>query len=103
MSGCTNVTLSAKVCDAINALRQAKADAERRDQIDANITATAIALAALPPIVSADPGADTAAKLVSAATLGNVNATPASIQEIRIAGLTLAPAASGLLLMFAGL
>ena len=30
-AGCSNVTLSAKVCDAINALRQAKADAERRD------------------------------------------------------------------------
>jgi hypothetical protein len=102
-AGCTNVTLSAKVCDAMNALRQAKADAERRDQLDANITATATALAALPPVVSADPGADMAAKLINAATFGIINATPASIQQIRIAGLTFAPAVSGLLLMFAGL
>jgi hypothetical protein len=101
--GCTNVTLSGKYCQTLNALRQAKADAERRDQLDTDIKSTDAELAKLPPVVAADPGADMAARLINAASLGMVNATAASIQEIRIAGLTLAPAVSGLLLMFAGL
>jgi hypothetical protein len=102
-AGCTNVTISARYCEKINTLRQAKADAERRDQLDADITRAADELGRLPPVAAADPGAEMAAKLVRTSTFGLVNATAAAIQDIRIAGLTLAPAISGWLLMFASL
>lgn len=99
--GCTTVTLSGKECAAINALREAKGNAEQRDKLDAQITAAADAFARLPALAAADPGADMAAKLFTIGTLGAINVPPQAIQQIRIFGLTLAPALSGLLLMFA--
>ena len=101
--GCTVVTSSGRVCEKINTLRQAKADAERRDVLEANIKAAAASLKNLPAYASADPGAEMAAKIFTTASLGLVRVQPETIQQIRIAGLTIAPAAGGLLLMFAGL
>ncbi|CCD97624.1 hypothetical protein [Bradyrhizobium sp. STM 3809] len=99
--GCTSVTISGKECSAINALRQAKADADRRDKLDAQISAAEDAFAKLPAFSAADPGADMAARLFTLMTLGALNVAPNAIQQIRIFGLTLAPALSGILLMFA--
>jgi len=101
-AGCTNVTTSAKVCASLNALREAKADAERRDRLDADIEAAETSLKALPAYVSADPGAEIFATWMTAASLGAVKVTPAAIEQVRIAGLTVVPGlGSGLLLMFA--
>jgi hypothetical protein len=101
--GCTFVTLSGKECDAINGLRQRKADALRRDALEAEIKTSETDFAKLPAYVAADPGADMAAKLFTLGLLGAVHVPPEAIQQIRIFGLTLAPATSGLLLLFAGL
>jgi hypothetical protein len=104
-AGCTNVTAatSGKLCATINALREARAQAERRDRLDADIAKTETGLHDLPAYASADPGADMSSKLLSAGTLGLLNITPENVQTIRIAGLTLAPLSSALLLFFAGL
>jgi uncharacterized membrane protein YdcZ (DUF606 family) len=105
--GCTSVTLSGKQCEVVNALRQEKADAihaaTRRAVLDAQITAAETNYAKLPTYDGGDPGADMAAKLFTLATLGAVNVPTNAIKQIRIFGLTLAPATSGLLLLFAGL
>jgi hypothetical protein len=101
--GCTSVTLHGNACAAINMLRQAKADAERRNQLDFEIDAAETEFAKLPALVATDPGAEMAARLFTTASLGLVTITPETIQHIRIAGLTIAPATSGLLLFFAGL
>jgi hypothetical protein len=82
-AGCTNVTASGKVCATINSLRQAKANAERRDQLDAEIDATETALRALPAYASADPGADMASRLLTAATVGAIAVSPGTIQQVR--------------------
>jgi hypothetical protein len=100
-SGCT--TGAARACGGIMKFRADKASAERRDQLDKDIKSAASSLHDLPAYAGADPGADMAAKLLSAATLGVIRVTPEAIQQVRIAGLTLAPAASGLLLLFASL
>jgi hypothetical protein len=100
-SGCT--TGAARACGGIIKLRADKASAERRDQLDKDIRSAASSLHDLPAYAGADPGADMAAKLLSAATLGVIHVTPEAIQQVRILGLTLAPAASGLLLLFASL
>lgn len=99
--GCTAVTISGKECAIINALRQAKGNAEQRDKLDAQIATAEDSFGRLPALAAADPGADMAAKLFTIGTLGTVNVPPQAIQQIRIFGLTLAPALSGLLLMFA--
>jgi hypothetical protein len=100
---CTAVNGAGRVCNKINGLRAAKADAERRDKLAGEIKIAEESLRDLPAYSGPDPGADMAAKLMSAAMLGIIHVTPEAIQQIRVAGLTLAPAASGLLLLFASL
>jgi hypothetical protein len=93
--GCVDVTLpaSATACRVVTELRQAKASAEGRDKLDAQIATAEAEKARLLAIASADPGAE---------WLGAVlRISPALIANLRIAGLALAPPLSGWLLKFA--
>jgi hypothetical protein len=102
-NGCTTAAGTGSACRTINMLRQAKADAIRRDELDGMIAKAESDFHALPAYSSTDPGADMASKLLTAASFGAVDINPGNVQTIRIAGLTLAPLSSGLLLFFANL
>jgi hypothetical protein len=102
-NGCTTAVGTGPACRTINTLRQARADAIRRGELDGMIARAEDDFHALPAYSSADPGADMASKLLTAASFGAVEINAANVQTIRIAGLTLAPLSSGLLLFFANL
>jgi hypothetical protein len=102
-AGCRDVTLpaSGEVCAPVLALRQAQATAERRDVLDADLREAESQLRILPSVLAADPQADTAARLISWMSFGLITVTSNDIHLARIAGMTLVPQLSGLILMLA--
>ncbi len=103
--GCTEITLknSGNACAAVIALREARAEAERRDRLDGDIGAAEAEMKQLPTYASADPGAEMAAKLLGSMSGGYALITSEMVEQFRIAGLTVIPAVGGLLLSFAQL
>jgi outer membrane murein-binding lipoprotein Lpp len=101
--GCTTAAATGPACRQINVLREAKAQAERRDQLDDKIAKAESDFHALPAYASADPGGEMVPKLVNALSLGLVNITAENVQTIRIGGLTLAPLGAGIVLLLATL
>jgi hypothetical protein len=102
-AGCSDVTLpaSGELCAPVLALRQARATAERRDVLDADLREAESQLRLLPSVMAADPQADTAARLISWMSYGLITVTSNDINLTRIAGMTLVPQLSGLVLMLA--
>jgi len=102
-AGCRDVTLptSGEVCAPVLALRQAQATAERRDILDADLREAESQLGLLPPVMAADPQADTAARLISWMSFALITVTSNDIHLARIAGMTLVPQLAGLVLMLA--
>jgi hypothetical protein len=102
-AGCRDVTVpeSGQACATVLALRQALGTAERRDRLDADLREASSQLERLPAVTTADPQAETAAKLVHWATFGVVNLTSNDIQMARVAGIALMPQIAGLVLMLA--
>jgi hypothetical protein len=98
--GCTDISKEASgvACGAVLTLRAAKAEAERRDALESQIAAAEVTLDSLPAISTSDPGAHMAADLIGWLTRGGLVVTEEDVQRMRIAGLTIAPAMSGLLL-----
>lgn len=92
---------SGQACATVLALRQALGTAERRDRLDADLREASSQLERLPAVTTADPQAETAAKLVHWATFGVVNLTSNDIQMARVAGIALMPQIAGLVLMLA--
>jgi hypothetical protein len=102
---CQDVTLrdSGKACATVLALRQARGEAVRRDGLDVDIRQAEAEFTSLPAYASADPGAEMAAKLIRRVSGGYAPVTAESVEQVRIGGLTVTPAAGGLLLSFATL
>jgi hypothetical protein len=82
-------------------LRQAQATAERRDVLDADLREAESQLKPLPSIMATDPQADAAAWLIGWMSFGLITVTSNDIHLARIAGMTLLPQLSGLILMLA--
>jgi len=101
--GCSDVTLAASgaACAEILKLRQALGAAQRRGAVDTELRATEARLTALPAITTGDPQAAMAADILSWVSVGYVNLTPHDIHRLRITGLTIIPALSGIIFMFA--
>jgi len=102
-AGCSDVTLAASgaACAEVLKLRQALGTAQRRDALDAELHAAELRLAPLPAITSGDPQATMAADILAWASAGRINLTPHDIHRLRITGLTIIPALSGIIFMFA--
>jgi hypothetical protein len=102
-AGCSDVTLAASgaACAEILKLRQALGAAQRRGAVDTELRATEARLTALPAITTGDPQAAMAADILSWVSVGYVNLTPHDIHRLRITGLTIIPALSGIIFMFA--
>jgi hypothetical protein len=79
-------------------LREARARAERRDQVDREIADLEIRIAAAPSIGDGDPGAAMVAETLPRLTRGTVRPTEREVQRLQVLGLTLLPACAGLLL-----
>lgn len=92
---------SGQACATVLALRQALGTAQRRDMLDADLRDAETRLARLPAIIIADPQAETAARLISWATLGGVKLAADDIRMAGIAGMALTPQLAGLVLMLA--
>jgi hypothetical protein len=90
--GCSNVTVfeGARACRAVLTLRAAKGDAIRRDELDRMIADAEHELAGAPVIAVADPGSQLIASVTSL--------PEATVQRLRLVGLTIMPALAGLLL-----
>ena len=99
-SGCHNVTLpqSGQACAAVLALREALGTAQRRDAIEADLHDAQEQLVHVPAVMSADPPA---VRLINWATFGLLKVTANDINMARLAGMTLMPQISGLVLMLA--
>jgi hypothetical protein len=109
-AGCRDVTLpaSGELCAPVLALRQAQATAERRDVLDADLRDAdadlrdaEAQLRGLPPVMAADPQADTTARLIGWMSFALITVTNNDIHLARIAGMTLVPQLAGLVLMLA--
>lgn len=102
-AGCTDVTQpkSGEACAPLLALREARGEATRRDGIDAELRDIATEVGRLPAVTSADPQADTAARLARWFTAGLAPITPDDVSMARIAGITLLPQIGGLVMMLA--
>jgi hypothetical protein len=79
-------------------LREARAGAERRDQVDREIADLDTRIAAAPSIRDGDPGAAMVTETLPWLTQGAVHPTEREVQRPRVLGLTLLPAFAGLLL-----
>jgi len=104
-AGCRDVTLpeSGQACASVLALRQALGTVQRRDTLDANLRDAEAQLAHLPAVTTADPQAETAAKLVNWATFGLTKLVADDIRMARVAGMALMPQIAGLVLMLAAI
>jgi hypothetical protein len=102
-SGCTDVTLAASgaACAEVLRLRQALAMAQRRDALDAELREAASKLADLPAVTALDPQTESAARLINWASFGLTRISAQDIDLARVAGMTLLPQVSGLVLMLA--
>lgn len=101
--GCRDVTrpASARACATVLELRQAQANAARRDAIDAELRDVQAKLAALPAVVLADPQATTAAEAIVWLSAGAFNPASEDIARLRALGLALMPSMAGLIGMMA--
>jgi hypothetical protein len=104
-AGCTDVTRpeSAKLCEQVQRLRQARGEAVRRDAIDRDTKAVEQRLAVLPAVSGGDPGAAMVTELVTWLSAGNVRLVQRDVERARILGLMILPSLAGLLLGFATL
>lgn len=104
-SGCTDVTRpeSAKLCEQVQRLRQARGEAVRRDAIDRDTKAVEQRLAVLPAVTVGDPGAAMVTELVTWLSRGAVQIVQRDVERARILGLMILPSLAGLLLGFATL
>jgi hypothetical protein len=102
-AGCTDVTQpkSGEVCAPLLVLREVRSEAVRRDAIDAELRDIAAEIGRLPAVTSADPQADTAARLARWLTAGLVPIRPEDVAMARIAGMALLPQIGGLVIMLA--
>lgn len=102
-AGCTDVTQpkSGEACAPLLALREVRGAAMRRDAIDAELRDIAVEIGRLPAVTSADPQADTAARLARWLTVGLAPITPDDVAMARIAGMALLPQIGGLVMMLA--
>jgi hypothetical protein len=102
-AGCTDVTLAASgaACADVLRLRQALANAQRRDALDAELREAEARLARLPAVATTDPQTETAARLINWASFGLTRINAHDIDMARVAGMTLLPQISGLVLMLA--
>lgn len=101
-AGCTDVTRaqSGEACAEVLKLRQALGTAQRRDRLDAELHEAETSLAGLPPVMTADPQAETAAKLLNWLLRADA-VTAHDIGMARVLGMTLLPQISGLVFMLA--
>jgi hypothetical protein len=88
---CTSVTISISCLDVVR-LREAKANAVRRGDLDTKIHDLSERISALPPVASKDPGADHIAKL----TLGLFSTS--DVENFRVVGFAFMPSFAGFLL-----
>src|SRR5262249_29070513 len=108
-SACTDVTRpeSAKLCETVQRLRQARGEALRRDALDRDARAAEQRLATLPAVSSGDPGAAMMTELVGWISAGSLRLVPRDIERARgrarVLGLMILPSLAGLLLGFATL
>jgi hypothetical protein len=79
-------------------LREARARAERRDQVDREIGDLEGRMAVAPSIAAGDPGAAMVAETLPWLRRGMVHPSEREIQRLRVLGLTLLSACAGLLL-----
>lgn len=93
-SECRSVTISVSCLDLVR-LRESKATALRRVDLDGHIHDLSEKVAALPAVASKDPGADHIAKL----SFGLI--APDQVENFRVIGFACMPSSSGLLLAFA--
>jgi len=102
-SGCTNVTRSSsgEACAEVLRIRQSLGSAQRRDAIDEELREAETQLSHLPPVITADPQAETAADLLNWMTRNLSHVAPRDIHMARVFGMTLLPQISGLVFMFA--
>ncbi len=102
-SGCTDVTraISGEVCAPVLRLREALGTAERRDALDRDLREAEARLGALPPVMAADPQAETAARLARWLSAGHLALAPDDIRMARVFGMTLLPQIAGLVFMLA--
>jgi hypothetical protein len=101
--GCTDVTQpkSGEACAPLLVLREVRGEAVRRDTIDAELRDIAVEIGRLPAVTSADPQADTAARLARWLTADFVPIRPEDVAMGRIAGMALLPQIGGLVVMLA--
>jgi hypothetical protein len=99
--GCTDITRpeSGEACVDVLRLRQNLATAQRRDIIDAELREAEARLRDLPPVTTANPQAETGARLVTWASVGKLAITPADVEMMRIAVMCLLPHISGFVVM----
>ena len=97
--GCRDVTrpASARACATVLELRQARAAAERRDAVDAELRELQAKRATLPAVALADPQATTAAQTVVWLSAGAFNPAADDIARLRALGLALMPSLAGLI------
>jgi hypothetical protein len=102
-AGCSDVTQpkSGETCAPLLVLREARGEAMRRDAVDAELRDIAVEIGRLPAVTSADPQADTAARLARWLTAGFVPIRPEDVAMARIAGMALLPQIGGLVVMLA--
>jgi hypothetical protein len=100
-SGCHDVTLpkSGQACAEVLKLRQALGAAQRRDVLELELKETEAQFRNLPALATADPQAETTAKLVAWLTRGVVTSSPKDVHLVRIMGIMLLPQLAGLVLM----
>jgi hypothetical protein len=102
--GCTDVGRNELIrCDAVIRLREAKAEAQRRDELRVEIDQVSAKLSTAGVIKSGDPGAEMVARIVPWLTRDLVTPTDSDIARVRIVALSLAPAVGGVLLGLAEL
>lgn len=93
--GCTDPL---KMCRRVLVLQQAKAEAQRRDHLDAKIGQYGQRIALSPTYRSADAGLEIVPKLIGMITFGTVNVTSELISEIRLLVLSATPSLGGTML-----
>jgi hypothetical protein len=101
MAGDVTLPETGEACAAVLALRRILGTAQRRDILDADLHAAETELGRLPAITTADPQAETAARLVNWTSFGLIKVAANDINMARIAGMTLMPQITGLVLMLA--
>jgi hypothetical protein len=102
---CADVTLkeSGQACTEVLRLRLrgALATAQRRDLLDVELAEAEAKLSSLPAVMTADPQAATASRLIGWASFGMLKMTADDVAMARIAGMTLLQQLAGLVLMLA--